>query len=107
MTKTFLYSVFAFGATLAPSSVFAQAPPAPAAAQTPASEPVAPVIAIIGEEYHVELQVNGFLSMPTTVLYSDTESTTSTVNGTSTTTVVNGTLVDFKTLLGLKNQVFP
>ena len=111
MTKTFLYSVFAAGAFLAasmPARVLAQAAPAaPAPAQTPANEPVASAINIIGEEYHVELQVSGFLSMPSTVLYSDTESTTSTVNGTSTTTVVNGTLVDFRTMLNLKNQVFP
>ena len=107
MTKTFLYSVFALGVVLAPATVLAQAaPPAPAPAQTPA-EPIAPVIAIIGEEYHVELQLGGWASMPQTVLYSDTENLTNTVNGTTTTTTVNGTLVDFKGLLGLKNQVFP
>jgi hypothetical protein len=68
---------------------------------------VAPVIAITGEEYRVELQAGAYLSIPSTVLYSDTESLTSTVNGVSTTTVVNGTLVDFKTVLNLKNKVFP
>jgi len=110
MTKTLLYSVFALALVTTPARALAQAAPAtpaPGNQSQPANEPVAPVIAIIGEEYHVELQVNGFLSVPSTVLYSDTETTTATVNGTSTSTVVNGTLVDFKTLLNLKNQVFP
>jgi hypothetical protein len=109
MTKTLLYSVFALGIVATPASVLAQAaPPAPTPtpAQTPA-EPIAPVIAIIGEEYHVELQAGAWLSMPQTVLYSDTENLTVTANGTTTTTTVNGTLVDFKTMLGMKNQVFP
>jgi hypothetical protein len=82
-------------------------PPAPAPAPAAAPEPVAPVIAIVGEEYRVELQVGAWVTMPSTVLYSDTETRTSTVNGTTTSTVVNGTNVDFKNLLGLKNQVFP
>jgi len=107
MTKTPLYSVFALALVLTPASVLAQAaPPAPAPAQAPA-EPIAPVIAIVGEEFRVELQVGAFASMPSTVLYSDTETLTSTVNGVTTTTQVNGTLVDFKGMLGLKNQVFP
>jgi hypothetical protein len=104
-----LYSVF-FMTVLAagPATALAQAPttPPPAAAQTPA-EPVAPAINIIGEDFRVELQIGAWASMPTTVLYSDTETLTSTVNGKSTTTVVNGTLVDFRSQLGLKNQVFP
>jgi len=104
-----LYSVF-FMTVLAgaPAVALAQAPatPPPAPAQTPA-EPLAPVINIIGEDYHVEFQAGAWLAMPWTVQYSDTESTTSTANGTTTTTVVNGSLVDFRSLLGLKNQVFP
>jgi len=110
MTKTVLYSLFALGVVLAPARVLAQAAPAPATpAATPGqpAEPVAPVIAITGEEYRVELLVSAYLSVPSTVLYSDTETLSSTVNGTTTTTVVNGTLVDFKTLLNLKNKVFP
>ena len=107
MTKTPLYSVFALGLVLTPAAVFAQAaPPAPAPAQAPA-EPIAPVIAIVGEEFRVELQLGGFATMPSTVLYSDTEDLTSTVNGKTTTTTVNGSVVDFKNTLGLKNQVFP
>jgi len=104
-----LYSVF-FMTVLAgaPTVALAQAPAAPPAppAQTPA-EPLAPIINIIGEDFHVELQIGAWVAMPSTVQYSDTESVTSTVNGTSTTTVVNGSLVDFRSLLGMKNQVFP
>jgi hypothetical protein len=113
MTKTVLYSLFALGVVLAPVRVLAQAAPAPATpppapgGQTQPAEPVAPVIAITGEEYRVELQAGAFLSMPSAVFYSDTESLTSTVNGTTTTTAVNGTLVDFRTSLHLKNQAFP
>ena len=106
MTKTFLYSVFAFACVLGPVQAMAQVTPPPAPAQAPA-EPVAPVIALIGEEYRVELQIGAFVTMPSSVLYSDTESTSTVVNGVTTTTVVNGTNVDFKGLLGLKNQVFP
>ena len=106
MTKTFLYSVFAFACVLAPAQALAQATPPPAPAPAPA-EPVAPVIAIVGEEYRAELQIGAWISMPSTVLYSDTESISTTTNGTTTTTVVNGTNIDFKNLLGLKNQVFP
>src|SRR5262245_974282 len=100
MTKTFLYSVFAAGLVLTSTAATAQVtpPPAPAPGQAPA-EPVAPVIAIIGEEFRVELQVAAWISVPSTVLYSDTE----TVNS----TVVTGSNLDFKGLLGLKNQTFP
>ena len=107
MTKTFLYSVFAFAAVLGPARAMAQAaPPAPPPAPA-AVEPVAPLIAIVGEDYRVELQVGAWVTMPSTLMYADTESITSTVNGTTTTTVVNGTNIDFKSALGLKNQVFP
>jgi hypothetical protein len=108
MTKTFLYSLFALGIVLGPAQAHAQvatpATPAPAAAP---AEPVAPLIAILGEEYRVELQVGAWVSMPSTVLFSDTETKSSTVNGATTTTVVTGSNVDFKNALGLKNQVFP
>jgi hypothetical protein len=112
MTKTFLYSLFALGVVLAPARASAQAAPPPAApppapAQAAPAEPVAPIIAIVGEEYRVELQIGAWVSMPSTALYSDTESISTTTNGTTTTTVVNGSNVDFKGLLGLKNKVFP
>src|SRR5256885_2091665 len=112
MTKTFLYSLFALGAALAPARASAQAAPPPAAPapappQAAPAEPVAPIIAIVGEEYRVELQIGAWVSMPSSVLYADTESLSSTTNGTTTTTVVNGSNVDFKGLLGLKNKVFP
>ena len=110
MTKTILYSAFALGLALSPARALAQAaaPPAQTPPATPArAEPVAPIVAIIGEEYRAELQVGAWVTMPSTVLFSDTESRSATVNGVTTTTVVNGTSVDFKGNLGLKNKVFP
>lgn len=95
-------------------AVQAQTPPAPAppapgtpAAQAPPGGPVAPEIAIVGEEYRVEVSADAWFTMPSTIQYSDTETTTNTSNGTTVTTAVNGTLVDFIRDLGLKNQVFP
>jgi hypothetical protein len=110
MTKTILYSLFALAVVLGPAAANAQVTPPPAPAPAPAAapaEPLAPVIAIVGEEYRVELQIGAWLSMPSTVIYSDTESITTTTNGTTTTTIVTGTNIDFKSALGLKNQVFP
>jgi hypothetical protein len=105
MTKTLLYSAFALGLVLTPAAARAQAAPEGTPAQAPAQ--TAPSFDVLGEDYHVELQVGAWFTVPSTVLYSDTESITSTVNGTSTTTVVSGTNVDFKSLLGLTNKVFP
>jgi|KBSMisStandDraft_5_1062788.scaffolds.fasta_scaffold01196_10 hypothetical protein len=88
-------------------------PPAPPAPTTPPAQapgpggPLAPIVAIVGEEYRVEFSAGGWVSRPSTVLYSDTETLTNTANGTTTTTVVNGSLVDFRGQLGLSNQVFP
>ena len=101
-----LYSAFTLSIALMPARANAQAAqppatPAPAAA-TPA-EPIAPSVLIIGEEYRAEIQVGAWFTMPSTVMYSDTESVTS---GTTTTTVT-GSNIDFKQQLGLKNQVFP
>ena len=52
-------------------------PPSPATPPAQATpEPVAPVVAIVGEEYRVELQVGAWVTMPSTVVYSDTETLT-------------------------------
>jgi len=106
MTKTILYSLFALGVVLGPSRASAQGAQSPAPAPAPA-EPPAPLIAIVGEEYRAELRIGAWVTMPSTVMYSDTEDVSSTVNGTSTTTTVTGTNIDFKNALGLNNQVFP
>jgi hypothetical protein len=103
MTKPILlYSVFALGVTLGPVQALAQAPPTP-----PPAEPVAAAVNYFGEEYRVELQIGAWATMPSGIRYSDNETVTSTVNGTSTSTVVVGTIIDFKNDLALKNQVFP
>ena len=87
---------------LLPSPVRAQAaqPPAqpatPAPATTPAVEPP------IGENYHFEVSGAMWATMPSTMLYSDTEVVTS---GTTSTTVT-GTNVDFKQQLGVHDQKF-
>ena len=81
--------------------------PAPAPAQAAPAEPVAPIYSVIGEEYRVEFSAGAWVTRPQTVNYSDTETITSTVNTTTTTTTVNGTLIDFRSLLGLGNQTFP
>jgi hypothetical protein len=93
---------------LRPAPAGAQAAPDPAAqaAQAPPGGPIAPVIAVVGEEYRVEFSAGAWATRPSTVTYSDTESITSTVNGTTTTTTINGTLIDFRSLLGLSNQTF-
>jgi len=110
-------SVFVTIGLFAASPVYAQTPPTP---QTPPIQqvpplpqsappggPVAPVVTIIGEEYHVEFSAGAWVTRPSTVEYSDTETLTNTVGSTTTTTVVNGTLVNFRSQLGLPNLTFP
>ncbi|HET9832069.1 MAG TPA: hypothetical protein VFP91_10180, partial [Vicinamibacterales bacterium] len=93
---------------------YAQAPQTPQTPQVPPlpqnqppGGPIAPVVTIIGEEYRVEFSAGAWITRPSTVEYSDTETLTNTVGSTTTTTVVNGTLVNFRTLLGLPNLTFP
>ena len=101
-------SVFVTIGSFIAAPVHAQTPPPPATPPTQApAEPVAPVVAIVGEEYHVEFSAGAWFTRPSTVEYSDTETLTNTANGTTTTTVVNGSLVDFRQRLGLSNQTFP
>ncbi len=108
--RIILYSAFVTAMVCRPSLARAQAAPAP---QTPApaapaqAETPLPVITIVGEEFRVELQVGAWITMPTTVMYSDTEDITVTSGTTTTTTALNGTLLDFKRDLGLNNQTFP
>ena len=100
-----LYSFFSVAFVTFPARAFAQAAPpaAPAPATAAPAEPAVPTMVVIGEQYHAEVQVGAWFSMPSTMMYSDTESVTS---GTTTTTV-NGTNIDFKKDLGLANKVFP
>jgi hypothetical protein len=74
-------------------------PASPAAAQT--TSPTEPSEEI-GEKYHVEFSAGAWFTMPSTALFSDSE----TVTSGSTTTTVNGTSIDFKKL-GLSNKTFP
>ena len=97
-----LYSAFTLSIVLLPARAHAQAAAPPATPAAPA-EPVVPAVTLIGEDYHVELQVGAWFSIPSTAMYSDSEPVTV---GTTTTTV-NGTNNDFKKNLGLTNQIFP
>jgi hypothetical protein len=111
-----LYSVCVTALILWASSARAQVvpppPPAPATppatppAQAPTGGPLAPNYFVIGEEYRVEFSGGAWVTRPSTVLLSDTETISSTTNNTTTTTTLNGTLIDFRSLLGLGNQTF-
>ena len=105
-----IYGVFTLSVVLLPARAHAQATPPPAtpapAAAKPA-EPIAPSVLIIGEEYHAEIQLGAMFTMPSAVMYSDTENITTTSGTTTITTTVTGTNIDFKKQLGLANQVFP
>jgi len=80
------------------------AQPAPPPAQpTPPSTVAVPSFVPIGETYRFEVAVDGWSTLPSTMMYSDTETVTS--GGTS--TIVPGTNIDFKQQLGLHNQWFP
>jgi hypothetical protein len=86
-----------------------QAAQPPAQPATPSSEPV-PSFVPIGENYHFEVSVEGWSTLPSTTMYSDTETITTTpASGTTpaVTTTVTGTNIDLKQQLGLHNQWFP
>jgi hypothetical protein len=108
-----LYSVCVTALILWASPARAQVVPPPAPAPAPPlppaapEEPVAPFYTVIGEDYRVEFSAAAWVTRPQTLNYSDTETITSTVNSTTTTTTLNGTLIDFRSLLGLGNQTFP
>jgi hypothetical protein len=107
MTKPFLlYSVFALGVALGPAQAMAQVTLQPVPARAPA-EPVPPAVSGLGEDYRVELQIGAWMTIPSTVMYSDTETISTISNGTTTSTLVVGTNIDFMKTLGLTNQVFP
>ena len=105
-----LYSVCVTALVLWASRARAQVvPPAPAPtppAQATPDEPLAPAYTVIGEDYRVEFAAGAWWTRPQTLNYSDTETITSTVNNTTTTTTLNGTVIDFRSLLGLSNQTF-
>jgi hypothetical protein len=107
-----LYSVCVTALVLWASQAAAQViPPAPPAPTPPAPAdtggPIAPTYTVIGEEYRVEFSGGAWWSRPQTLNYSDSETISSTVNNTTTTTTLNGTLINFRSLLGLQNQTFP
>ena len=94
-----MLALFLLGLTAARAD--AQTALTPASAPAQANSPTEPSEAV-GEKYHVELSVGAWFTMPSTTLFSDSE----TVTSGSTTTTVNGTNIDFKQL-GLNNKTFP
>jgi len=110
-----LYSVCVTALLLWASPARAQViPPAPAPNPNPppaqpgsTGGPQAPEYFVIGEEYRVEVSIGAWFTRPSTVNYSDSETVTSTVNNVTTTTTLNGTLIDFRSLLGLQKDPFP
>jgi hypothetical protein len=59
----------------------------------------------VGEIYRFEVSVDAWSTLPSTMMYSDTESVTPA--GSTTATTITGTNIDFKQQLGLHNQWFP
>jgi hypothetical protein len=110
MTRTALICLFSaasLGVLLLPSPARAQVTPAPTPTPPaqPAAAPAAPAVEPpIGENYRFEVSAGIWPTMPSTMLYSDTESVTP--SGSTTATTVTGTNIDFKQQLGLKNQTF-
>jgi hypothetical protein len=93
----------------------AQAAPPPAQ-PTPPAQPAAPSpvpvpsFVPLAEGYHFEVSVDAWSTLPSTMMYSDTETITTTAATSTTaavTTTVTGTNIDFKQQLGLHNQWFP
>jgi hypothetical protein len=99
-------TVLALALHSSPARAQAAQPPAqpaqPAQPAPPSSVPV-PSFVPVGETYHFEVSVEDWSTLPSTMMYSDTEVVTS---GTTSTTVV-GTNINFKEQLGLHNQWFP
>src|SRR5215475_12566423 len=89
-----------------------QAPPPQQPAQPAPPSPTTPVPSFvpIGETYRFEVSVDAWSTLPSTMMFSDTETITTTpASGTTAavTTTVVGTNIDFKQQLGLHNQWFP
>src|ERR1700674_1425088 len=100
-----LYIVASLGLVLLSAPARAQSTQATPATQTPAPSGAT----VIGEDYRIEIAGGLWATMPSTIMYSDTEPTAATTSATGATvpaTTVAGTNIDFKQTLGLKNQRF-
>lgn len=103
-----LLSSLALAFLMTSSPLRAQTP-----AQTPAqpapAPPAAPSFAPFEEDYHFEVSADGWFTRPTTAMYSDTETVTTTATSTTAavTTNVTGTNIDFIKQLNLSDQLFP
>src|SRR5580765_7175670 len=82
----------------------AQPPAQPAQPAQPAPPSTVPVPSFvpIGESYRFEVSVDAWSTLPSTVMYSDTETITPT--GSTTSTTITGTDINFRQQLGLPAQ---
>jgi len=108
-----MYIAASLGLALLSAPVRAQStqalPPPPPASQVPAPAPSPAGATVIGEDYRIEIAGALWATMPSTVMYSDTETTAATTSTTGVTvagTTLVGTNIDFKQTLGLTNQRF-
>jgi hypothetical protein len=102
-----MYMVASLGQLLLSVPARAQSTSAPPAPQTQAPAPALAGATVIGEDYRIEIAGGLWATMPSTIMYSDTETTAATTSATGATvpaTTVSGTNIDFKQTLGLKNQ---
>src|SRR5215467_12145902 len=123
LTALFTLSTAIVCALLTMSSPAQAQPPAPAQPPTPTqpgqppAQPAPPPAIIpvpsfvpIGETYRFEVSVDAWSTLPSTMMFSDTETITTTAATSTTpavTTTITGTNIDFKQTLGLHNQWFP
>jgi len=87
-----------------PARAQAAQQPAQPAQPAPTSTVPVPSFVPIGETYRFELSVDGWSTLPSTMMYSDTETITPT--GSTTSTTVVGTKIDFRQQLGLATQAW-
>src|SRR6202040_1320017 len=98
-----LYMVASLGQVLLAVPARAQSTPAPPAPQTQAPAPAPAGATVIGEDYRIEIAGGLWATTPSTIMYSDTETTAATTGPTGATvagTTVAGTNIDFKQTLG-------
>jgi len=92
-------------------------PPTPTQPSQPPAQPATPPSIVpvpsfvpIGETYRFEVSVDAWSTLPSTMMFSDTETITTTAATSTTaavTTTITGTNIDFRQTLGLHNQWFP
>lgn len=107
LTATVLALVLHASPTRAQAAQPPAQPPQPAQTAAPPSTVPVPSFVPIGESYRFEVSVDGWSTLPSTMMYSDTETITTTAATATTaavTTTVTGTDINFRQQLGLPVQ---